>query len=178
MAQKTTKALRSREIALEALERWARYCAIREDGGTGWAKRTLLGRMLDGMPGTTCPKCLGKGHVHIQPDTGPKVKLECPTCDGQGRVKLDTRETLVNPALIMPTGSKARYDDDPVAQRVDWIICAHMTEDSRIILRLQYLRNGTQEQKARRLRISQGHYSKILGEAVEELRGMIELLET
>ena len=59
------KTIRNRVDIIEIMERWARYRHGREDGGTGWPKQVMLGKLLDGMPGTGCPRCAGHGKITI-----------------------------------------------------------------------------------------------------------------
>ena len=162
------KAAINRDSIVEILEAWARYRQGRIDGGTGWPKKVLLGKLRDGMPGTNCPKCSGSGKVKIEaPNIGIR-RVDCPVCDGNGRVRLDPTGNKVNPALIRGNGHRTHFDDDPISQRVDWLVCTVLTEDQRAVVMAQYTERGTQATKARRLEggaISQSYFSKILEEA-------------
>lgn len=64
----------------EQMERWARW---RHDPNRHGYGRTVLQRMLEGMPGTNCPTCSGRGYTRRYP--------VCPGCSGAGRVRLDQK---------------------------------------------------------------------------------------
>lgn len=142
---------------VEALEQWARYRQGRIDGGTGWPKKTILGKLRDGLPTNLCPICIGK----------EKPVHNCPVCGGDGRVKLDVRDSKANPAFIRGNGNRQSYDDDPQSQRVDWLVCTELTEDQREVLISAYCRNGTFQLKARRLGLSPIEFSSKLSESHE-----------
>jgi len=114
-----------------------------------------------------CPKCAGSGKVTIDAPGIARMRTDCPICDGAGKVKLDPGGMKVNPATILPTGGRGHFDDDPLSQRVDWIVCAVLTEDQHDVIMLTYTINGSQSQKARRMNppISQQFFSVLLGEA-------------
>ena len=162
------KAQLNRESIVEILEAWARYRQGRIDGETGWPKQVLLGKLRDGMPGTNWPKCSGSGKVRVEAPGVAAMRVDCPVCDGEGRVRLDPTGNKVNPALIRGNGHRTHFDDDPISQRVDWLVCTVLTEDQRAVVILQYTTKGTQAMKARKLEggaISQSYFSKILEEA-------------
>lgn len=146
------------------MEVWARYRMGRADSGNGWPKKVILGKMQDGMPGTGCPTCGGKGSVSGALYGVARAKVSCLTCNGDGKVKLDGGNK-VNPAFIMPTGSRKFMDDDPRSQKVDWLVCTVLTEYQRVVVMATYTQNGTQDQKSSKMGISQGFFSKLLGEA-------------
>jgi len=167
----TTITLTRRLAIVDVLEQWARYRVGREDGGTGLPRQTLLGKVLDGMPGRDCPRCkdavtgASLGYVYVQAPGVARRRVTCPTCEGHRKVKLDANPAKVNPALIRGNGPRRAFDDDPLSQKVDWLICVALTEDQRTVIIWQYTRPGTQEMKACRLGISQGYFSRLLGEA-------------
>lgn len=168
----TTITRRKTTIAIvDVLERWARYRVGRIDGGIGWNKQTLLGRVLGGMPGTDCPRCkdavtgASLGVVWVEAPGVARRRVACPSCDGARKVKLDTNPSKVNPALITGSGPRSAFDDDPLSQKVDWLVCVALTEDQRVVVLAQYTRHGTQKLKATRLGISEGYFSRLLGEA-------------
>src|SRR5687768_2832089 len=88
----------------DLMERWEEWRHGKT--GLGYGK-TFLEKCLEGMPGTNCPTCQGKGKTNSYPT--------CPTCSGIGRVKLDPSTTTgkVNPAFIRSTH---RLPDDPVSE--------------------------------------------------------------
>lgn len=165
MAQKIRAT--SREAIVEILECWARYRQGRVDGGTGWPKQVLLGKLRDGMPGTNCPKCAGSGKVKIESPGISSMRVDCPICDGAGKVKLDPTGSKVNPALISGNGPRSFYDDDPVSQRVDWLVCTALEEDQRVVLMAEFCRFGNRNQKIARLHITHSMYNGLLDAAMD-----------
>lgn len=76
----------------DLMEGWSRYRRNHSNGAYG---KTILQRVLEGMPGTGCPTCAGKGRA-----AGALIGLKgtfipCPTCGGSGRVKLDATDHQV-----------------------------------------------------------------------------------
>jgi hypothetical protein len=78
----------------DQMEGWARWRAsgFRQFG----YGKTILQRVLEGMPGTGCPTCGTKGRVpgSLVGSSAPFVK--CPTCSGHGRVPLDASDHKIN----------------------------------------------------------------------------------
>lgn len=177
----------------ELMERWSRWRHYRH-GGHG---KTMTGKLLEGMPGTNCPSCAGRGKLAAYP--------VCPTCAGLGRVKLDARDKAdrridcepcqargetdgrtclhchgrgyrvesyvkVNPAFIPMT---YHDPDDPVSQRIDRLVCELRQRDELLgyffVIWAEYCdaRGGTQAMKARRLGLSEDAFKKRLQRAVE-----------
>jgi len=172
VAQKTRRGEGMNRIAIvDLMERWARYRQGRIDGGTGWPRQVTLGKIMDGMPGTDCPRCKDAvtgssvGYIHVPGPGGIKQKTTCPICEGARKVKVDSSPNKANPALIHGSGPRMAFDDDPLSQRIDWLVCTALTEDQRAVVMAQYTQGGTQTMKARRLGISQGYFSELLGEA-------------
>lgn len=147
----------------EALEQWARYRQGRIDGGIGWPKKTILGKLRDGLPTNLCPICIGK----------EKPVHNCPVCGGDGRVKLDVRDSKANPAFIRGNGNRQSYDDDPQSQRVDWLVCTELTEYQRDVVISAFCSNGTQLLKARKMGVSPGYYSALLGESMQIIDSLL-----
>ena len=145
--------------AREIMQQWARWRKCRITAGIGWPRKSMLGRMMDGMPGTNCPTCQGRGK---------NQEFEtCPTCSGEGRVKLDPGGKKVNPAFIPST---YRLPDDPQSEDVDHLICELRAADKTYkyfyVLWAEYVKpNGTQDIKARRMNMSHGYYRYLLHEA-------------
>lgn len=73
----------------DLMDRWSRYRRTQRLGGFG---KTILQRMMEGVPGTGCPTCGTKGRVpgSLVGSSDPFVK--CPTCGGAGRVPLDAND--------------------------------------------------------------------------------------
>lgn len=155
----------TRERVIEMLESWARYAQGRIDGGIGWPKKVMLGKLLDGMPGTNCPRCSGKGRITIKHPIAGEIRSQCPICDGEGRVKLDPTGK-VNPALIHGSGPRQHYDDDPQSQRIDWLICTELTEDQRSVVIAEFRANGNRNMKIAKLRIRHSTYNELLDESI------------
>ena len=160
------KAIRNRIDIVEIVERWAKYRLGDAYTGIGWPRQVMLGKIMDGMPGTNCPRCVGRGHLHVEAEGIGRLKVDCPVCEGAGKVKLDYTPNKVNPALITGNGQRLGWNDDPVSQKVDWIICTIMTEDQRVVIIQEFTRTGTQNDKIRRLHITHSRYNNLLDEAI------------
>lgn len=78
----------------DLMEGWSRYRRNRSNGGYG---KTILQRVLEGMPGTGCPTCAGKGRAAGALIGRKGTFIPCPTCGGTGRVKLDATDHHVIP---------------------------------------------------------------------------------
>lgn len=76
----------------DLMDRWSRYRRTQRLGGFG---KTILQRVLEGMPGTGCPTCAGKGRAAGALIGRKGTFIACPTCGGSGRVKLDTTDHQV-----------------------------------------------------------------------------------
>ena len=177
----------------EKMERWARYRQFRH-GGYG---KTMLQRVMDGMPGTICPTCAGRRHLAGYP--------ACPTCSGTGRVKLKPEAERHNRIRCKPCGGKGeiegrtcmhcrgqgykwkstvkvnpayisstyREPDDAQSERIDRLVCElrrrHALLGYWYVIDAEYLdrRQGTQEMKALRLGIQAENYRKRLQRALE-----------
>lgn len=72
----------------EQMEGWARWRHYRH---AGYGK-TILQRVLEGMPGTNCPTCAGSGRAPGALIGRKGTFIACPTCGGNGRVKLDASD--------------------------------------------------------------------------------------
>ena len=138
----------------QKMEHWAKLRCSSSRLGYG---PTFLEKCLEGMPGTHCPLCSGRGKTRSYP--------VCPTCSGSGRIKLDPALTRdkVNPAFIPSTHLTP---DDPVSEKIDRLICTlrktPKTQALYFVLMQEYTRNGTQEIKAGRIHISHAYYRKLL----------------
>lgn len=175
----------------EALERWARWRHFRY-GGYG---KTLTEKFIEGMPGTRCPTCAGRGK---------RGREQCPTCEGAGRVRLDPGATRVrvfecrrcergeingrtchwcrgsgvrtvvdyriNPAHIRST---YLVPDDPVCQRIDRLVCEMKRRETLLgywfVVNAEYVdgRGGTQADKAQRMLLTADCYESRLRRALE-----------
>lgn len=166
---------KSREQIIEIVEQWSHYRLGRIDGGIGYPKQVLLGKIMDGMPGTNCWKCRGSGKILIEAPGIAKARVDCPICDGAGKVKLDYNPEKANPAFITGSGPRFGYNDDPISQRVDWLICTELTEDQRVVLIEEFTRPGNKYSKMRRLNIRLRTYDDLLGEALDRLEEMLDI---
>lgn len=164
---------------IEIMNNWARYRVDPRHNG-GWPRQVTLGKLLDGIPGTDCPRCkdavtgASVGFVHISAPGLAAQKLECPVCNGARRAKLDASQSKANPVFIHGNGSRYGCNDDPVSQKVDRIICTYLSDAQKHVVISSYTENGTQTWKARKLRISQGHFSSLLGQAHEIITNRLD----
>ena len=76
----------------DLMDGWAIHRRCRSNGGYG---KTILQRVLEGMPGTNCPTCAGKGRAPGALIGRKGTFIACPTCGGSGRVKLDATDHRV-----------------------------------------------------------------------------------
>jgi hypothetical protein len=169
------KAHRSRIDLIEIMERWARYRHGREDGGTGWPKQVMLGKLLDGMPGTDCPRCkdaltgASVGFIHIDAEGLAKQKVTCPVCSGARQVKIDYSPSKANPMLISGNGNRYGWNDDPLSQRIDWLVCMVIDDDERIVVMAEFTQNGNRNRKIARIRITHSVFNDLLDSALGKI---------
>lgn len=71
----------------DSMERWARWRHYKH-GGYG---KTLISKLIDGMPGTNCPTCRGNGRAPGARIAGKQSHVVCPDCGGSGRVQLEDK---------------------------------------------------------------------------------------
>jgi hypothetical protein len=166
--EKVDPTIRTRYGSIEEVcERWARWRHYRMGGGLGYPSRTILGKLLDGMPGKKCPTCRGSkrfkcgiiGHV-VQ-------YITCPQCSGQGEVKHDADIKKVNPYFIRPTNYEEK--PDPVSERMDWLYCTELAELERNIIWAEYVLNGNRNVKIGRLKVTHAYYNATLTQAHQKL---------
>lgn len=152
----------------DLMERWERWRHDKPRLGYG---KSILQKCLEGMPGTNCPTCAGRGKTRVYP--------VCPTCSGIGRIKLDPSATQgkVNPAFIASTH---RLPDDEVSEKIDKLLCLMRADEHKqsyyFVLMQEYTRSGTQEIKADRMLISYAYYKKLLYQAHEMLKIGLDLV--
>lgn len=164
-------AKRNKVDLIEILHTWARY-RLDPHYNSGWPRQVTLGKLLDGMPGTDCPRCkdaltgASVGFIHIDAEGLAKQKVTCPVCDGARKIKLDYCPSKANPMLISGNGNRYGWNDDPVSQKVDFIICAVMSDNQRLVIIQEFTHNGTQNDKIRRLRMTHSIYNETLEEAL------------
>lgn len=156
---------------VEIFERWARYRITPKNNG--WPRQVTLGKLLDGIPGTDCPRCkdaltgASVGFIHIAAEGLAKQKVPCPVCKGDRKVKFDHCPNKANPMLISGTGSRIGFDDDTQSQKLDWIICVKMSEPQRVVILAEFTENGTKNDKISRLRMTHSLYADYLDSAFE-----------
>lgn len=135
----------------ELMEKWSRWRRAKISAGLYWPSKSMLGRMLDGMPGVICPQCRGRDE-------------DCEICFGEGKVRMDPSSKRINPAFIPST---YRQPDDPESERVDRIMCELRASPKTIkyffVLWAEYVKPlGTQDVKANNMNISPGYYRVLL----------------
>ncbi len=140
--------------------------------GLGYG-RSLLGKVLKGLKGTTCGKCIGRGVVQ---DIVTKSRVACPICKGRGKVNLDARGKA-NPAMIRATGPN--YGPDGVAEpefcaRVDKAF-QRLKIRHRIVLTTRYIHFPRHTDSERRLKHINRWFER-LGEKPISKRRMQNLL--
>lgn len=69
----------------ELMERWARWRIARRQGGYG---KTFTQKCIEGMPGTNCPACSGRGRLPGAVIAGKASWVICANCRGSGHVDL------------------------------------------------------------------------------------------
>jgi len=151
------------------MDAWARFRLGRIDGGLGYPRQVLLGKIMDGMPGTNCPKCRGTGKVTIEAPGIAKMRADCPICEGAGKVRLDHTPSKANPAFITGNGPKTGYNDDPISQRVDWLVCTAITEDERAVVMAEFTWNGNRDRKITKLHIRHSTFHSLLDSAISKI---------
>lgn len=152
----------------DVCDRWARWRHSRGSGGLGFPSRTILGKLLDGMPGIKCPACLGAKRLECGVIGHVVQYITCPQCSGQGEVKHDGDIHKVNPYFIRSTAGYVEKED-PVSERVDWLYCTDLTELERNIIWSEYALNGNRNQKISRLRVTHQYYNDELDKAHRKL---------
>lgn len=172
---------------MEDFFRWQRK---REDMGLGYPNRTTEGKLIDDMPSTACncrgrdtncEKCSGTGRMKFDPKSIPRPRqVECPEigcelgfisgttchrCCGSGMIEINN-DIEVNPAFIRPTTNRASSSGNPLFPLIEFALMRFKNNDKQkshyFVLIQEYTRDGRQIEKAARLTISQGEYSKRL----------------
>lgn len=146
------------------LERWARW----RDGGPSVLgyPRSVIGRMIDGLPSNKCIACDGVGRVPGTQQGAAMQYTSCAICGGAGKVDLKPSPHCVNPAFIHST---VAYISDEYCERIDYAICQLTTPKAVKVLIIEYGERGTQAAKAKSIGISTVWYEKILQAALKEL---------
>lgn len=85
----------------DVLEGWGRWRHYRF-GGYG---KTLTQKFIEGIPGTNCPACSGRGKAPVGWRNGKQMYIVCPDCGGSGRVDLEPK--AARPVTVpCPAGCK------------------------------------------------------------------------
>lgn len=155
-------------------EEWARW--LHQRGSTGWPSKTQLGKCLEDMPSTTCTLCQGKGKIrgaliHTELDF-----VHCPRCAGQGRVKIESTQTKINPALISATekhGHIPKIQFNLLAHNVDLIV-NELKKTQKEVVFIEYREPGSQHKKAKILKIPQQTYSWRLQQAHKKITNYLQ----
>ncbi len=154
----------------ELMGNWARWRRSGRLGAeVGWPRKTLTGKFMEGMPGTNCPTCGGKGRFPAARLRITSVTLICSTCKGEGTIALDkTDPEKINPAFIRST---FRGRDDRTLVVLDRLICeirrSPKTEKHYYVLWSEYVTHKyeIQQWKANKMGITHGYFRKLLHEA-------------
>jgi hypothetical protein len=182
------------------LETWARWCHGAVRGGIsitgrlmqgiksnvcpGWIDDVLAGRAHDAW----CPHCGGTGRVKMKQILHTTAR-RCPLCDEQGLFlgqscfrchgtrTVTMRHIQINPATIRSTRHVGGQANTDTSTLIDALVAGWREHDqtywlNRVIIS-EYHHNGTQEMKARRLRISRSWYCKNLADAHRRVERML-----
>lgn len=166
--------MKTRIDIIEILHTWARY-RLDPHYNSGWPRQVLLGKLLDGMPGTDCPRCkdaltgASVGFIHIDAEGIAKQKVTCPVCSGARRIKFDHSPNKANPMLIHGNGSRYGWNDDPVSQKVDWIICNFLSDSQKDVVKEEFTKDGNRNDKISRLKMTHSLYNSLLDEVFERI---------
>ena len=147
------------------MEEWARWALNRSSNG--YPTITTLGRMLKDMPSAKCTTCDGSGRLngkkwHVQ------GFIQCPQCEGIGRIKLQDSTDKINPAFIPITKHNChipRIQFNHLAYAVDLVVRNRLTPRQQQVVALEYQEPGTAWRKARLLNILPSVYSRHLQRA-------------
>jgi hypothetical protein len=172
-----------------AMECWARWL----NGGMYYSS-SMTGKLMAGVQGNVCPLwiddvsnrrahpsdchlCQGKGRIKLNETVRRKI-IKCSICDpdgnfmGQrcfrcgGRKRYIDSVRLVNPAIIR--GGSAMYGDVQ-SSIINTLVRSWTESDATIwwhrVSVFHYCRNGTQEMKAKTLKISLRFFERRLHEA-------------
>lgn len=164
----------------DVLSQWARWRERQryDDNGLGFPKSTNLGKLLDGLPSTTCTLCHGRKQIPGHKVNAHARFVPCPLCAGLGNIKANPDDVKVNPAFIRSTAPPSSYGDDPQSERVDEIFCRVLSKRERDVVEAEYLSNGTQEIKAVRLCITYSTYRRVLWTATDSIERMLHAADS
>lgn len=175
------------------MEQWARWCHGSTGAGgmsiTGRLMHGIKGNVcsawLDDMQARRghdpdCPICHGTGRARLDDILRTRI-LRCPICDQHGKFLGDhcfrchgtrfisLRHVRVNPACIPGTRHVGHQANTDACTLIDALVSAWRDTDptywmNRVVVS-EHHHNGTQEMKARRLRISLATYKRHLTHA-------------
>jgi len=168
-----TKALNMSQIDdgwHEILMTWGAYRSGYTRLGLGYGQ-SLLGKLMEGLKGTTCSRCIGRGRVK---DIVSDSWAVCPICRGRGRVNLDGRGKA-NPALIRATAPGGSGDEEPeICARIDKAL-QQLTVKQRIVLIARYVDYPRRNHGDKRIK-HVNHWLERIGESPISKRRMENLL--
>lgn len=135
----------------EQLMAWGAWRQGWNRGRLGYG-RTVYERMIAGLRGNTCSKCIGRGAVRGLVVGKPEPEwTSCPVCRGAGRVNVATRGKI-NPALIPSTAPEPPEPPVPaIFLRIDRAML-RLTVRQRIIIVSRYVDYPRSHDGERRLR--------------------------
>lgn len=143
----------------------------------------------------TCPICSGGGKIDADPHVrggettpcthcknprtgkpmGEKNGQTCIHCRGSGYMPTPanfegrTPASAVNPAFLRATKQGGYIEDDPISQRIDWLICTAITEDERVIVMHEYRWSRTRQKALARLKVGSQYFAETLADALRKI---------
>lgn len=133
-----------------------------------------------------CPTCGGEGRVTMEDKPARQTTRKCKLCDGRGEYQGKTCFACrgigeivqvyykINPAGIRGTRHLGK-DDDPMSQKIDFLICTQLTEAQSAVVILEYGWTGNQNQKISRLKVTHSEYNRTLEESEDILTKLLTL---
>jgi len=82
---------------------------------------------------------------------------------------MDPDPNKANPAYINGTRGRDSYDDDPISQQIDFIVCTKLDESEKSVLLMEYTHVGNQNQKISRLKVTHSLYNQMLVDAENKI---------
>lgn len=140
-----------KNVLRETLMAWGMYRQGYNRTHPGFG-RTIYDRMMSGLRGTTCGRCIGRGVVYaVTVDT--RVQIECPVCKGKGKANIATHGKI-NPAMIPSTAGERPEAAEPACyQQIDKAMLK-LTLKQRIVIISRYVdypRRNQGEERAKNI---------------------------
>ena len=143
----------------------------------------------------TCPTCSGKGKIDADPNIRGPVTTPCIYCkspdtgksmgETEGKTCIHCRGSsmmpmpanydgrtpgsAVNPAFLRSTKMGGYVENDPISQRIDFLICTAITEDERVVIMHEYRWSRTRQQALARLHVSSQYFTETLADALRSI---------